>query len=220
MNVRRNLLSRIGAALIGMLVASVCAAMPPAPVLSFIAQNPQLIPGSPQKFQYEVWMYASAPGQRMGSAILYNNYNTAVFGTGVVTAGRVTITKNAALFLDALYGLNPANDNGGSRFAFSWTYLGASGGGVEITGTSVLAFTVQITVTGDVGALPGITFQDDLMAGEQFQDDDITPWSSVVGIGLPIDTPLPVQLVSFSASMIASNSVRLEWRTMSEVVCG
>lgn len=171
------------------------------------------------RYQYEVWIRSTSGTARVGSILAYNNYNSAAFGTSIVANGRVTVTKNDAVFDNARYSSNPANDNTATRFAFSWFYIGGTGNGVAVPTTTdgVLAFTIQITVVGSPSTNSGITFEDALMAGEQYQDDETTAWPSVSGISLITNGALPVQLASFTGTRVSATSVRLNWRTISEI---
>ena len=186
----------------------------PAQTLTFLLRNPQVIPGP--KFQYEVWVKSSDGTSRMGSILVYNNYNLLAFGVSVASSGGAVVTKNGAAF-GSTYGQNPTNDNTGSRFAFSWTYLGGAGSGVVIpsTGDGVLAFTVQINIV-DATQHAGLTYEQNLMDGEQYKDDEITPWP-VVDASDFVDPPLPIQLSSFTGTPLSNGHVRLDWTTLSEI---
>ena len=184
-----------------------------AQTLTFTLKNGQIISGP--KFQYEVWIKSSDGASRMGSIIVYNNYNPAGFGTNVVANGRVAVTKNDALF-GATYSVNPSNDNAASRFGYSWTYLGGTGNGMLLPsgGDGVLAFTVQINIMS-VSSMCGLSFEYPLMDGEQFKDDEWTLWPVVDATSM-IEMPLPIQLASFTATFLNSHCVRLDWMTLSE----
>ena len=187
----------------------------PAQTLTFLLRNPQVIPGP--KFQYEVWVKSSDGTSRMGSILVYNNYNTLAFGVSVASSGSAVVTKNSSVF-GSSYGQNPTNDNTGSRFAYSWTYLGGAGSGVVIpsTGDGVLAFTVQINIV-NTNQHAGLTFEQSLMDGEQYKDDEMTPWP-VVDASDFVDPPLPIQLASFTAQPEAhGHGVLLDWTTLSEI---
>ena len=186
----------------------------PAQTLTFLLRNPQVIPGP--KFQYEVWVKSSDGTSRMGSILVYNNYNVLAFGVSVASNSGALVTKNSAAF-GATYGQNPTNDNTASRFAYSWTYLGGAGSGVVIpsTGDGVLAFTVQINII-NATQHAGLTCEQSLMDGEQYKDDEITPWP-VVDASDFIDPPLPIQLSGFTGTPLSNGHVRLDWTTLSEI---
>lgn len=184
-----------------------------AQTLTFLFRNAQVIAGP--KYQYEVWIKSSDGTSKIGSVLIYNNYNTAAFGENVVANGKVTVTKNAAVF-GVFYGQNDSNDNTSSRFAYSWTWpLGAGGYGVTIpsTGDGVKAFTVTIDIV-NANLNPGLSF-DPLMINQQYKDDETTKWPTL-DISDFIDTPLPIQLASFTASVVRDNDVEVTWKTVSE----
>ena len=191
-----------------------CAGTVMGQTLSFLLRNAQIVPGP--RFQYEVWIKSSDGTSRMGSILVYNDYNPLAFGVSVASNGNAVVTKNAAVF-GSSYGQNPTNDNTASRFAYSWTYLGAAGSGVVIpsTGDGVLAFTIQITIA-NINQHAGLTFEQALMDGEQYKDDEVTPWP-VVDASDFVDPPLPIQLVSFTGTPLADGHVRLAWATLSEI---
>ena len=182
--------------------------------LTFLLRNAQVIAGP--KFQYEVWIKSSSGTTRMGSILVYNNYNTLAFGVSVASNSNATVTKNTVTF-GTSYAQNPTNDNIASRFAYSWTYLGGAGSGVVIpsTGDGVLAFTVQINII-NINQHAGLTYEQGLMDGEQYEDDEATPWP-VVDASDFIDPPLPIQLSSFTGTPLGNGRVRLDWTTLSEI---
>jgi hypothetical protein len=181
--------------------------------LTFLLRNGQVVAGP--KFQFEVWLKSSDGTSRMGSILVYNNYSTTAFGSSVVAGGRVTVAKNAAIF-GTSYGQNASNDNTANRFAYSWTYIGAAGSGVVIpsAGDGALAFTVQINIAA-ISSHAALSLEGSLMNGEQYKDDEATVWPIIDATSI-LDEPLPIQLASFTAMVISSSRVRLEWRTLSE----
>jgi len=184
-----------------------------AQTLTFLLRNGQVIAGP--KFQYEVWIRSSDGTSRMGSILVYNNYNTLGFGTNVVANSHVTVTKNSADF-GSSYGQNASNDNTASKFAYSWTYLGGAGSGVIIpsSGDGVLAFTVQIDIA-DQSQNAGLTFDGSLMSGEQFLDNETTSWPTIDATST-LDPPLPITLSSLSATYVSAGMVRVDWTTETE----
>lgn len=184
-----------------------------AQTLTFSMQNGQVIAGP--KYQFEVWVKSNDGASKMGSALVYVNYNTAGFGTSVVTNAKVVVTKNATAF-GATYGQNASNDNTASRFAFSWTYTGGAGSGVVVpsTGNGVLAFTVTIDIANTAVA-SNLSFETGLMDGENYLDDEATTWTVASAGGL--NDPLPIQLSSFTAAVQqGGGAVQLKWSTASE----
>ena len=182
--------------------------------LTFLFRNAHVVSGP--KLEYEVWIKSSDGTSRTGSILVYNNYNVVAFGTNVVASSAVTVTKNSAAF-GPNYAMNPANDNTASRFAFSWTYTGAAGSGVIVpsTGDGVLAFTLQVNIVS-LNQNAGLSFQQSLMNGEQYKDDEASIWPTV-DVSDFIDPPLPIQLARFTGIVLGSGVVRLEWTTLSEI---
>jgi hypothetical protein len=181
--------------------------------LTFLFRNGQIVAGP--KFQFEIWIKSSDGTSRMGSILVYNNYNTGAFGTNVVAGGNVTVTKNATAF-GASYAVNASNDNTTSRFAYSWFYTGGTGNGVVIpsTGDGVLAYTIQINIQ-NLSQNAGLSFEQTLMDGEQYLDDETNPWPVIDATNV-LDPPLPITLSSFAATIVNQNQVRLDWTTLTE----
>jgi hypothetical protein len=183
--------------------------------ITFTLKNGVFFPSAtPPHYQYEVWVKSSNGTSRTGSMILYLNYSPILFGFSVVANNNVTVTRNSAVF-DATY-IQNIGDNTDRRLGISFSRNPAPGTGVVLpaTGDGVLLCTVQMNTFCPCSH--DISFQLPLMDGEQYFDDEATPWPVVAGINnLPID-PLPVQLASFTGTPQA-NGVRLQWTTASEI---
>jgi hypothetical protein len=185
--------------------------------LTFTLKNGTIIAGP--KYQFEVWIKSNDATARMGSILVYLNYNTSGFGSSVVANGKITVTKNSGTF-GATYLQNPNQDNTGSKVAFSWTNVSSAGSGVLVptTGDGVLAFTVVMDIA-NISGLSGLSFDAGLMSGEQYLDDESTAWGAI-DASSTLNDPLPVQLVSFTANLLqSSNNVLLKWSTASETNC-
>jgi hypothetical protein len=185
--------------------------------LTFLFRNAQVIPGTPAKFQYEVWIQSSDGTTRMGSIQVYNNYNTSAFGTNIVSNTKVAVTANTVDFPPAK-GYDPTlavNDNADGTFSYSWTHYNIlQGTVVPNAGDGIRAFTVSIDIA-DASTTSNMSFAA-LMIGQQYKDDEAAKWG--IAISDFMDVALPVTLTSLTAAIAPSGAgVRLEWKTASEV---
>lgn len=186
--------------------------------LSFLFRNARVIEGTPPRFQYEVWLRSSDGTEKMGSLLVYNNYNPLAFGPNIVGNEKVTLAQDTVNFPSSSgYYQNAANDNTSSRFAFSWTHV-VTGSEVVIpsTGDGMLAFTVSIDIE-DTLQSSNIEF-DTLMNDQQYTVDELPGgrWSTL-DLSDAMDVLLPVTLSAFTASRCPEGSaVMLEWSTATE----
>ncbi|MEM1356900.1 MAG: T9SS type A sorting domain-containing protein [Bacteroidota bacterium] len=178
---------------------------------------------------------ASTSSFKLGSGLLYFNYNTAAFGPNVVANGRMTISYPDGAVLGQTAGFPVyrdfvQNDNTESRFAFSFQQ-GLSAGSIpedNITGTPAVLF--RVTLAYETG---GETQPDDIcFESSDVFDDQFFTACGPDGLGFPdcfgfpgtqltddvfncAADALPVEFLAFTAAP-AGKQVQLRWTTTNE----
>jgi Secretion system C-terminal sorting domain len=192
---------------------------------------------------FDIMAQATANSQ-FKIAQLYINYNTAAFGTSIVTSGNVTITKGTgSIIADKLLGIFLSEDYALGQYViqrsdntpailvisnlFSYstygTYVGNYGYELSNTlGTTPVRYVhVRIRIQ-DIGQSSGISFNtsinqwdvQDYYYTTPFTDDQIL-YAPVIE-NSTLDLPLPVELTIFTAKA-SGNEVQLNWETKTEV---
>ncbi len=214
--------------------------------IEFTFANAQITNDGTDDF-YEVDVLISttngAADFKLGSGLLYFNYNTDAFGENVTSNGNVDYSypngtyilgeKDGTAGVVDLYGPFIENDNTDSRFAFSWQQAFGAGSyaGDNVTATASLLFHLKIKYT-DATEAPGLTFEfnapfDDQtftacgpLAPFQVADCFNTPGTQITedffdsaGALLP---PLPVEWLYLNAKTV-KESIHLNWATATEI---
>ncbi|MEM9525789.1 MAG: T9SS type A sorting domain-containing protein [Bacteroidota bacterium] len=214
----------------------------------FLFSNPQHISGQTISFDiinkqptadgnglvFDVTLASTAPF-KLGSGLLYFNYNNTAFGPNVVANGRMTVSYPDGAVLGQVAGFSVyrdfiQNDNTDSRFAFSFQQ-GLSAGSIpenNITATPAVLF--RVTIAYEAG---GENLPDDIcFESSDVFDDQFFTACGPDGLGFPdcFNSPgvqltednfscgtaaLPVALMDFSATLIGKE-VRLNWTTVNE----
>ncbi len=128
-------------------------------------------------------------------------------------SGKITATKGT-LISAATYNTPVTNDNTASRVSIQVSYTGSSGSGASLPTSSTQLLHVKIEIA-DQGQTAGLSLEQSLMVGQQYQDDNLTGYSPVTASNTD-DGALPVELSSFTASADLNN-VNLSWKTATEV---
>ena len=126
-------------------------------------------------FEFDV--YASAAGGTLGPALILVNYDPAAFGPNLSAAGGATVTPGSLISGNELYSVI-VNDNAASRLAITIYFdVFSNGGGVPLTGTPQQL--VHVTFRVETPAAPaGLSFEEALMQGQQYQDDLLTAYAT------------------------------------------
>ena len=126
-------------------------------------------------FEFDV--YASAAGGTLGPALVLVNYNPGAFGLNLSAAGGATVTPGALIAGNDLYAVI-VNDNSSSRLAITIYYdVFSDGGGVPLTSTPQQLAHVAFRVD-NLTAPAGLSFEEVLMQGQQYQDDLLTAYAT------------------------------------------
>lgn len=137
--------------------------------------KPQIISGTPDLFQFDVEVKANVSGTYHRDLQVYFDYNTAAFGTDIVTNGKVTVSALALMDPTKYFVVNTA-DNTSSKFAViteATNEMSQNGSGtffteVPTTFAGFLRFQIEISNTTE---LAGIVFDQTLMNGGQYKQD-------------------------------------------------
>jgi hypothetical protein len=140
--------------------------------LSFRFARPQVISGTPDKFQFDVEIMASAAGTYQRDLQIYFDYNTTAFGSDIFANAKITVIP--LTLMQNFYVVVNAADNTTSKFAViteasnemtqpgSATYFNV----VPTTFTGFLRFQIAIA---NSNVLAGISFDQALMNGGQYK---------------------------------------------------
>ena len=188
--------------------------------ITFTFANGQITGTSPQYYEFDVMANAGASGTRLGDTQVYINYNTSGFGSNIVANGKVTVTKGALLKGDvlgsALYDIVNVVDNTSSRVSITNGYNFDTSpdwaNALPTTPDTLLHIKIEIA-SPSAGA--GLSFEQTLMDGNQYESDNTTKYSPVIASDTD-DSSLPVVLSVFNASG-SLNGIELKWITESEI---
>lgn len=136
-------------------------------------------------FEFDVMVHSDVADTRLGDNIVYVNYNTAGFGESVVANGNITVEKRGLLTGEVLgsdlYGIVNIADNSTSKFAVTVGYNFESSPDwanvVPTTPDTLLHVKIKIA---DSNESSGLSFDEAIMAGKQYQSDNSTKYSPIV----------------------------------------
>ncbi len=149
--------------------------------IQFYVANTEMVDIAGESYlEYDVLASGSQAGQRLGTGILLINYNPAVFGNHLHNSGSIVVTRESLLLTQpfSLYGLI-VNDNSSSRVAITFEYMFVAGWG-NILGTEPQSLVHVRMKVQSFGGETGISFAQNLMAGQQYTDDNSTLFSPVL----------------------------------------
>jgi hypothetical protein len=140
--------------------------------------NPQVVSGTPDVFQFDVQVKASAAGTFQRDLQIYFDYNTAAFGADIVANGKISVSElelmDNASFPSADYSIVNTADNTSSKFAViteadnELTQSGTSTYFLEMPTDFAGLLRFQIDIA-NASELAGITFDESLMNGGQYK---------------------------------------------------
>ncbi len=211
--------------------------------VSFSFANPQIThSGGSDFYEVDVMISTSTPF-KLGSGLLYFNYNTAAFGSNVLANGQLTISHSAGYILGQkdnfiglvnVYGDFVANDNSSSRFAYSWQQSKEGDCiNVNVNGGPALLFHLKIKYLNTAQS-PGVCFESGpVFVGQTFTHCGPNDGTCLLGDEDCFTTPgtqiqddnfdctnagivLPVELTAFGAKA-KDRTTQLTWTTATEV---
>ena len=174
------------------LFISICYAQVEDIGITFTFANGEITAGGTNGYyEFDVMANASVTGTKIGTGIVYINYSTAGFGENIYGNGNVIVTKGTLTSNSGapLYLLLP-NDNTSSRFAVTFEYTSEAGWGNDLPTTPSDLIHVKIEIA-DPAETSDLSFQQSLMMGNQFYDDNATIYAPVTAIDTD-NTSLPV----------------------------
>jgi len=186
--------------------------------ITFSFANVTITGSSPKFFEFDVMAQAGAGGTSIGDNLVYVNYNTLGFGSNIADNAKITVTKGTLVGGELapgfpLYNLISVQDNSSSRVAVTYELQFANNGnGLPTSATDLFHVSIEILNESETA---GLSFDQGLMTGQQFEDDNSTQYSPVTASDTD-DSSLPVELTSFSSEM-TSGLVTLKWTTESEI---
>jgi hypothetical protein len=179
--------------------------------LTFGFANGTVTGTSPQVYEFDITVYASAAGYKAGDIGVYFNYNTAGFGSDISNTNKMTSALGTH-FTNGVYYIIE-NDNTSSRAAITMAYplTGTETFAIEIPTTPTVLFHIEIEIL-DPDQTAGLSFEPPLM-----QAVDYTGASIFTLVATDTDDhTLPVELSTFDAA-IEKNNVKIRWITESEI---
>ncbi len=153
--------------------------------ITFTFSNVLISGTSPSYYEFDVMAQADVTGTRIGDNQVYINYNTLGFGSSIVSAGKVTVEKGTLLQGGSApafyYNIVNVTDNTESRFAITAEYVypdyPESGNELPTTPTQLVHVRIEIA---DNSQSSGLSFQQSLMDGQQYESDNSTKYNPVV----------------------------------------
>jgi hypothetical protein len=201
--------------------------------ITFYLANGQVTGTAPnQFFEFDVMAQATANSQ-FKLAQIYIDYNTTGFGSSIKTNSKVTVTKGTLLSnvigtTDfGIYNLL-INDNTPSKLSISNTFVDSDelGGDPGFDVTNTLGTTAKVYVHLRIAILntsetSNLSLDATVSQFDQqqyyFSSGDTQTKYSPVNVGSGINSPLPVELTSFSANSVEGTKAQLKWETATEV---
>lgn len=149
--------------------------------IEFSFNNAQLVRESGNLYlNVDIMVKSLNVNSRLGTGMVLINYNTQSFGTNIRTNGNVIVSRGELLSTNPLP-IYPIyiQDNTPNRLAITYEYTGSTGNGSLLTSTPQRLLNIKLKVQS-TGYPAGLSFQSDLMANEQYQDDNSTLLSPVM----------------------------------------
>ncbi len=143
-------------------------------------------------FEYDVLAQADSAGTKIGDNQVYINYNTLGFGTNVAANNKVVVEKGTLLQNSGppYYNIVNVTDNTDSRFAVTVEFIYGDypeyGNDLPTTPTQLLHIKMEIA---DSNQTSGLSFEQSLMEGQQYQSDNSTKYAPVIATDTD-DSPL------------------------------
>ena len=149
--------------------------------IEFTLNNSQLVRESGNLYlSVDIMVNSLNVNSRLGTGIVLLNYNSQSFGNYVRAAGNSIVSRGELLTSNTfpVYYLY-IQDNTPNRLALTYEYTSSTGNGSLLTSTPQRLLNIKLKVQS-TGYPAGLSFQSDLMANEQYQDDNSTLLSPVM----------------------------------------
>ncbi|HNT52430.1 MAG TPA: hypothetical protein PKH19_03440 [Candidatus Syntrophosphaera sp.] len=164
----------------------------------------------------DVMVSSPDANQRIGTGVVFVNYNPQAFGNSVKTNGNVIVSQGSLIVTSPFPFYNMIiNDNSPSRLAVTYEYLFAAGYGSLLTGTPQQLVNLKFRVL-NIGFATGFSFQQSLMANQQYIDNNTTLFNPVVASDTE-NILLPTQPEILYLTIIG-DAVQLTWQQINGCV--
>jgi len=190
--------------------------------ITFTFANRAITGTTPKYLEFDVMGQAGTAGTtRLGDTQVYINYSTAGFGSSIAGNGKITVTKGTLTSGELvpgspLYTIINVADNATSRVSitigYNYSSSPTSANFLPTSATQLIHVKIEIT---DQGQNAGLSFEESSMSGQQYQSDNSTKYNPVTATDVD-NNPLPIQMASFTASVVRDNDVEVAWKTVSE----
>lgn len=203
---------------VGMLLGSVIPRQLPAQTairggIEFTLANMELIKiGSHDYLCLDLMASSPEPNQRLGTGIVLLNYNPEVFGFNVRANGNLIVTGGELILPQpfSLYHLI-TNDNSPTRLAVTFEYTPAVGGGGLLSTSAQRMVNIKLKVL-NTGFCSGLSFQPDMMANEQYLNDNATLFHPVLLTDIE-NCVIPAK-PTISSLTFSNNNFCLSWQQL------
>jgi hypothetical protein len=172
--------------------------------IEFTFDNADLvIVGNSHYLSIDVMVSSPEQNQRLGTGIVFVNYNPAVFGTNVRANNNIVVSRGSLITTNPFPFYNViVNDNSASRVAVTFEYTVMPGYGGLLSQTTQCLLNLKFKVI-NTGHHAGIDFQQSMMAGEQYMDDNATLFNLVVATDFE-DSLIPSQPTNIALAIIGN----------------
>lgn len=153
--------------------------------IEFTINNSQLVRENGNLYlSVDIMVNSLNVNSRLGTGIVLLNYNPQSFGNYVQAAGNLIVSRGELLtsITFPVYHLY-IQDNAPNRLAITYEYTSSEGNGSLLTLIPQTLLNIKLKVQ-TLGYPAGLSFQSDLMANEQYQDDNSTLLSPVIAIDI------------------------------------
>ena len=172
--------------------------------------------GDSRYLDFDILASCTESNQRLGTGIVFVNYNTAAFGSNLKTNGNLILTAGSLIATSPFPFYNLiTNDNSTNRLAVTYEYLFSEGYGSLLTTTPQQLLNLKIRVQ-QFGTYSGFSFQQSLMQNQQYMDNNSTLFTPVLA-GDTEDVLIPQQPRELSLEVF-DGEVNLTWEQLSACV--
>ncbi|MCD4691358.1 MAG: hypothetical protein K8R79_00465, partial [Calditrichales bacterium] len=153
--------------------------------ITFTFANDTITGGAVTYFEFHVMAQAGEAGTRVGDTQIYIDYNSAGFGSSIVSSSKITVEKGALLQGELAAGLplyenTNIIDNTSSKVAITLGYIYSGSpdyaNELPITPDTLLHIKIEIL---DSNENSGLTFDNGLMENQQYESDNSTKYDPV-----------------------------------------
>lgn len=185
--------------------------------IEFVFANSDLVTINGNRYlSLDVMVSSPDANQRMGTGVVFVNYNPQIFGYSVRTNGNAMVTTGTLLATSPFPFYNLiVNDNTPTRLAVTYEYLFTSGYGSLLSNNPQQLLNLKLHVQ-DTGFFTDINFQSSLMQNQQYMDNNATLFNPVVTTD-SLNEMVPPQPGNLYLTIIG-DAVQLTWQQINGCV--